>query len=357
MSKPRVFIGSSVEGVRIAEAVFACLRHSTVPTLWSHGLFRPGRYPLQELERQLKRHSFAVLVASADDKLFKRGEEGAAMRDNLLVEFGMFTGGIGSRQVFFVCPSEPALVLPSDLAGIIHAKYDAERVQGDASEIAAAVQVPCLQIRDVVEEEWSRIERDRESARTAVLKSKRGKALARLHGAAVQLRDALMAVQRDAFAAFSDEAAFREVKTSAAHRVKEISASFSDDAELIEVQQELDLLTEKTAAALADLPFPRELGLGKDAARAKALDVGAGALSVWLSGGDAVGHVSRAASSEAGGRVESLKQRFTEWWEQHSPPLQAATRELQDALFRSAMSLPSEGVDPLSEVPPTCRMP
>ncbi len=106
MSKPRVFIGSSTEGARVAEALFACLKHSTEPTLWSHELFRPGRYPLQELERQLQLHAFAVLVASPDDEVFKRGEKAAAMRDNLLIEFGMFAGAIGSERVFFVCPNE-----------------------------------------------------------------------------------------------------------------------------------------------------------------------------------------------------------------------------------------------------------
>ena len=35
--KPRVFIGSSTEGLGLAEALFACLQRHTEPTLWQGG--------------------------------------------------------------------------------------------------------------------------------------------------------------------------------------------------------------------------------------------------------------------------------------------------------------------------------
>jgi predicted nucleotide-binding protein len=97
MEKPRVFIGSSTEGLAIAEAVFANLSRDSTPTLWTHQLFLPGQYPLEVLERELGRHSFAVLVASPDDELVKRGSSSPAMRDNLLLEFGLFAGALGRR--------------------------------------------------------------------------------------------------------------------------------------------------------------------------------------------------------------------------------------------------------------------
>ena len=186
MQKARVFIGSSSEGLRIAEAVFAAFQTATEPTLWTHQLFRPGRYPLDELEQQLRRHSFAVLVASPDDEVFKRGESSAAMRDNLLVEFGMFVGAIGRTRTFLVCPNDPELDLPSDLAGIIQAKYDAERASRGSGECAAAVQVACQQIRDAVEEEWNRIQREAQSRATRPRKTEQGQALERLSGVAIQ---------------------------------------------------------------------------------------------------------------------------------------------------------------------------
>jgi Predicted nucleotide-binding protein containing TIR-like domain len=95
--KPKVFVGSSSEGLAIAKAVCAHLRRETKPTHWDR-LFLPSSYPLETLEEQVTNHPFAVLVASPDDVLIKRGKLYAAMRDNLLLEFGLFVGALGRRQ-------------------------------------------------------------------------------------------------------------------------------------------------------------------------------------------------------------------------------------------------------------------
>ena len=126
--KPRVFIGSSSEGSAIANAVYLQLKRKTEPTLWSRDVFLPSNYPLETLEEQITSHSFAVLVASPDDVLIKRGKLYAAMRDNLLLEFGLFVGALGRRHAFFICPSIPKIELPSDLLGVITATYNASRI-------------------------------------------------------------------------------------------------------------------------------------------------------------------------------------------------------------------------------------
>src|SRR5947207_10252496 len=114
MSKPHVFIGSSLEGLPIAEAVFSQLSYETLPKLWTHQLFLPGSYPLEALEREVRRSAFAVLVASPDDEVVKRGASSSAMRDNLLLEFGLFAGALGRQRAFFICPSTPRIELPSN---------------------------------------------------------------------------------------------------------------------------------------------------------------------------------------------------------------------------------------------------
>ncbi len=81
-----------------------------------------------------------------------------------------------------------------------------------------------------------------------------------------------MAVQRDGFAAVSDEQAFRKAKEGAAQRVQEIAASFAEDAKTVAVERQLKVLAEATAAALLDLPFPRELAGGAQRAERQALD-------------------------------------------------------------------------------------
>ncbi|MCP4259802.1 MAG: nucleotide-binding protein [Planctomycetes bacterium] len=341
MDKPPLFIGSSSEGLPLAEAVFAHLSHETKPKLWTHQLFLPGQYPMETLEKQLRVNSFAILVASPDDQLIKRGVESPTMRDNLLLEFGLFTGALGRRRAFFLCPDSPTVELPSDLLGIIVAKYDKRRATGTPDEIAATVQVPCQQIRTVIREQWEIIQKERDKRTERIRASERGKAVERLHGVVIQLRDAVMVVQGDAFVAVSDEPTFNKVKRTAIQKVREIADSFSEDAMLIGADQEVNRLANVTSDALDDLPFPRELSLGQGAAREKIIDTGFGALNTFLSGGDPFRHVEDAATGEAKKRVVSLKHRYIEWWEQHYPIIETATANLQDKLFHAAMDLAS----------------
>jgi hypothetical protein len=296
---------------------------------------------MEALEKQLRENAFAVLVASPDDQLIKRGVESPAMRDNLLLEFGLFAGALGRKRSFFLCPDGPTIELPSDLLGMIVARYDGTRATGTPDEIAAAVQVPCQQIRTVIREQWEIIREANEERTERIRASEKGKAVERLHGVVIQLRDAVMVVQRDAFAAVSDEPTFKKVKQAAMQQVRTIADSFSEDATLIGVEKEVRALATVTSNALEDLPFPRELSLGKEAAREKIIGTGLGALHTFLSGGDPLRHVEDAAAGEASKRIGSLKQRYMEWWDRHYPIMETATANLQDKLFRAAMDLAS----------------
>jgi hypothetical protein len=339
VDKPSVFIGSSVEGLRIAEALFACMSHETRPKLWTHQLFLPGDYPMEALEKQLRRHDFAILVASSDDQVVKRGVSAAAMRDNLLLEFGLFAGVLGRRRAFFVFPSTPQIELPSDLFGIVQAQYDADRVSSGPDEVAAAVQVPCQQIRSVVADEWSLIQRGRAETATGLAASQKGQAIKRLHGVAAQLRDTLVVVQRDALAAFSNEQEFKLAKERAVAKVNEISKSFEIDARIAGAEDELKVLAKTTATALGELPFPNELSMGRQGAQRRAVDTALGAFDAWRSGSDPVRHVESVAADEAKARMASLRDRYSAWWDQHCPLIQASSAKLLDALFNAAMDV------------------
>lgn len=340
MQKPGVFIASSSEGLGIAEAVFACLNRDTRPTLWTNQIFLPGQFPLESLEKQLRLHSFAVIVASPDDQIIKKEITSLAMRDNLLLEFGLFTGVLGRKHTFFVCPSTPQIALPSDLFGIITAIYDAERVSSGIDNISAAVQVACQQIRSVIEEEWVAMQKSVEDNNARLRGSEKGQAIQRLHSVSMQLRDALMAVQRDAVAAFSDKEAFKEVKKRTASRIREIGESYTNDARIIGAEDKLTALSKATSEALLDLPFPHELGLGAEASK-QLFDIGADALNTLFQGKDPVDRLRDVASDKARTRMEGLRKRYSEWWGRHSEPLQSATTNMQDALFNAAMNLSS----------------
>src|SRR5947209_1990951 len=127
-AKPRLFIGSSTEALRIAYAVQWELDYDAEVTIWSQGLFTPSRSTLDNLIANLGQFDFALFVFSADDVLRLRGNEVRSVRDNVLFELGLFLGRIGSKRTFFLVPrNETELHIPTDLLGITPLTFNAER--------------------------------------------------------------------------------------------------------------------------------------------------------------------------------------------------------------------------------------
>ncbi|MFO1113447.1 MAG: nucleotide-binding protein [Rhodospirillales bacterium] len=341
MAKPSVFIGSSLEGLSIAEAVFMHLEHETIPKLWTNKLFTPGSYPLDILENKLKKSSFAVLIASPDDEITKRGATLSAMRDNILFEFGLFAGALGRRRAFFICPSNPPIGLPSDLFGIIHASYDATRVAGGIDERAAAVQTACHEIKGIIHEEWASIQQAEAEHLSRIRASRRSLAVKRLYTVAVYLRDALIVVQRDAIAALSNREKFEQAKVRAINEVDRIIDEFNEDAKVIGLVEELEHLRVVTNDALVDLPFPQELSYG-DADTQQAINMGVEAFNVFMRGGSPVRHVRDASIDEARERILRLSARYSDWWDKHGTHLRDTTMSMQDSLFDVLIKLSSE---------------
>lgn len=67
MFKPRVFIGSSVEGLNVAYAVQQNLLHEAEVTVWDQGVFELSRTTMESLAKALAENDFAVFVFSPDD--------------------------------------------------------------------------------------------------------------------------------------------------------------------------------------------------------------------------------------------------------------------------------------------------
>ena len=100
--KPRVFIGSSTEGLEIAELIQLGLERVAECTLWNQSTFAPGQTTIESIVDATVEYDFAVLVLTADDMIVKRGVEAAAPRDNVLFELGLFTGALGRARTFMV---------------------------------------------------------------------------------------------------------------------------------------------------------------------------------------------------------------------------------------------------------------
>jgi predicted nucleotide-binding protein len=100
--KPELFIGSSVEGLEIAEAIEQDLQHKFIVTPWKSGVFNLGNHALDDLLQQLDRSDFGVFVFSPDDITKIRQQEYSTARDNVLYELGLYTGKLGRKNAFII---------------------------------------------------------------------------------------------------------------------------------------------------------------------------------------------------------------------------------------------------------------
>lgn len=140
--KPQVFIGSSTEGLRIADNLQVLLDYECEVVLWNQGTFEPGGTSLSSLVREARKIDFAVLVVTPDDTIETRGEKRNATRDNVLFELGLFMGALGNERVYMLYDRLHKPDLPSDLAGVTAITY-ARHTNGNlrASLGAAATQL------------------------------------------------------------------------------------------------------------------------------------------------------------------------------------------------------------------------
>jgi hypothetical protein len=114
----RIFIGSSSEGKTATEATASALEAAGMrPLLWSD-FFKTRDLPLQELDRRMADADGAILVGSADDRLVSRGKEFDQMRDNVLLEYGLFAGHLGRHRCILLMPDHPRFRIPSDFLGV-----------------------------------------------------------------------------------------------------------------------------------------------------------------------------------------------------------------------------------------------
>jgi hypothetical protein len=122
----KVFIGSSVEGIPVMEALHAQFEFDddikTYP--WTLINFAISKTPLDSLEDFLESHDYAVLIFTPDDNVSKRDETKSAPRDNVLFEFGLFLGRLGRERTFVVRPRGRDLHIPTDLKGLTPAEYE-----------------------------------------------------------------------------------------------------------------------------------------------------------------------------------------------------------------------------------------
>jgi predicted nucleotide-binding protein len=151
MPKPRIFIASAGESLKVANAIQANLDHDAECTVWNQGVMRLARNTMENLAEQLGKSDFGIFVFNADDVVLTRGKKHAVARDNVILELGLFAGRLGLGRTFIVKPRGVDIKLPSDLLGITPADYDRDR-----DDLQAALGSACTAIREELKDFSSR---------------------------------------------------------------------------------------------------------------------------------------------------------------------------------------------------------
>ncbi|MGJ8654647.1 MAG: TIR domain-containing protein [Opitutaceae bacterium] len=141
---PILFIGCTVESLNIATAIQLGLKHSGIRVkVWTNGLFGPSRFPIEDLEYSVAQADFGLVVLSAEDKVFSRGEEHGAPRDNVVFELGMLIGSLSRNRAFLVQPLGVELKIPTDIMGLTPLTYSI----GDDDDLDSNLAPVCEELR------------------------------------------------------------------------------------------------------------------------------------------------------------------------------------------------------------------
>lgn len=140
---PRLFVGSSTEQIEVARIINDYLDDVCDPSPWQDG-FPVSSYNMQSLTEHVRKSDFAVMVLTPDDAGKKRNEHITVPRDNVVLELGLFIGGIGVERTFMVVDKHVSLGLPTDLWGITYLTFDSGR------DLRTVLRKPCHMIREAV---------------------------------------------------------------------------------------------------------------------------------------------------------------------------------------------------------------
>jgi predicted nucleotide-binding protein len=122
--KSTVFIGSSTEGLKFAQAIRGQLRDDAEVTVWNEGFFKPSSTFIETLVSKASQFDFAIIVLSPDDVIKSRNDEILGPRDNVIFELGIFMGRLGRERTFIVEQENANVKIPTDLSGVVRTSYE-----------------------------------------------------------------------------------------------------------------------------------------------------------------------------------------------------------------------------------------
>lgn len=150
---PRIFIGSSVEGLDVGRAIQTGLAHDPLLTqVWTDDVFKASKTSIENLVVTAESSDFGILVLGPDDKIQSRDEVFDGPRDNVIFELGLLIGAIGRDRVFIVKEQKSKIKIPTDLLGTTPLQYQ----PGKPEDLQVRVAAVCSDIRRTANEMGAR---------------------------------------------------------------------------------------------------------------------------------------------------------------------------------------------------------
>ncbi len=135
--KARIFIGSSTEGLEVAQKIKMSLVDEFECSLWTDDIFTYNVSYIETLIKDASSFDFGVMVFTKDDQVKSRGKKQNAPRDNVLFEYGLFLGRLGIEKAFIV--AEEGVKIPTDLEGLSLAKFIKDTDDSDRQSLASCI--------------------------------------------------------------------------------------------------------------------------------------------------------------------------------------------------------------------------
>jgi hypothetical protein len=120
----KIFLGSSSEASHEMDNLASWIEaENHIPVRWdAPGLFQPGDDLFPKLGQISREVDAAIFIFSEDDRVWFREEVTKQPRDNVLLEYGLFAGALGSKATIICQKGRPRQ--PLDLQGIIYVDLD-----------------------------------------------------------------------------------------------------------------------------------------------------------------------------------------------------------------------------------------
>ena len=141
--KPRIFIGSSTEGLYAANYIKQYFSASYECIIWNEDVFKYNKSFLETLLNSASLFDFGFLIFTKDDLSLVRDAAFETARDNVLFEYGLFLGRLGLDRAFVI--AEKGVKIPSDFLGYTLTQMESEKSAVGKDIVKEAQFVPQLE--------------------------------------------------------------------------------------------------------------------------------------------------------------------------------------------------------------------